>query len=368
VASPGIVSFVDFTGTASTEEIEAVDRVFRSGQLILGNEVSLFESTWAERCGCNYAVGVGNGLDAIEIGLRSLGIGPGDEVITTPMTAVATVLGIVRAGGTPVLADIDPETALISLSSVDRCLTSRTKAVLLVHLYGQMRDLHEWKNYCETHGLALIEDCAQSHDAIDEGRVAGSWGEFGAFSFYPTKNLGAAGDAGALVTNGKDIAERARSLRNYGQRSRYEHEFVGLNSRMDEVQAAILRCRVEKLCEWTERRRQIASRYRNEIQSDYIRLLVEPRSLDNHVYHLFVVASRERERLQRHLIDLGVETLIHYPIPIHEQSPFRSLTTDPIGLMNSEDHARECLSLPCRPNMSDSEVERVVEAVNTFRP
>lgn len=362
------VRFADFGSAATAEDEAAVRRVLASGHIVLGEEVRGFETAWAKRCGLHFAVGVGNGLDAIEIGLRSLGVGPGDEVITTPMTAVATVLGIVRAGATPVLADIEPSTALLSLPSVARCVTPRTRAVLLVHLYGQMRDLSEWRAFCDDHGLLLIEDCAQSHDALDDGKVAGAWGVFGAYSFYPTKNLGAVGDGGALVTNEFAIDEAARSLRNYGQQTRYVHDRVGLNSRLDEVQAAILSTRLEKLTNWTHRRRQIAASYRAGIRSDHVELMASPTSPENHVHHLFVVRSAHRAQLQRHLIDAGVETLIHYPIPVHRQTIFQALAMDPVGLRNSEEHADSCLSLPCRPNLSDSQVNRVIEAINSFQP
>ena len=198
-------------------ELAALERVLHSGWYVLGNEVKVFEAAWAKRCGAAHAVGVGNGMDAIEIGLRALNIGTGDEVITTPMTAFATVLAIIRAGAIPVLADIDPDTALLNPASVERCISAKTKAVLLVHLYGQVHNMERWTALCEKHGIALLEDCAQAHLAQWNGRVAGSFGRFGAYSFYPTKNLGALGDAGALVCNDGELARRAAVLRNYGQ-------------------------------------------------------------------------------------------------------------------------------------------------------
>lgn len=366
--SEDAIRFADFRNPAASEDEAAVRRVLTSGQLILGSEVTEFEQAWALRCGVEFAVGVGNGMDAIEIGLRSLGIGPGDEVITTPMTAVATVLGIIRAGAIPILADVDSSTALLSLPSVARCVTPKTRAVLLVHLYGQMRALPEWVEFCNDHGIKLLEDCAQAHDAVYDGKAAGSWGSLGAYSFYPTKNLGAVGDAGALITNEAAVNESARSLRNYGQQSRYVHDLLGLNSRLDEIQAAILNDRLGRLSDWTQRRQNIAEIYRAGIRSNHVELLERPTHTENHVNHLFVVLSSHREKLQAHLLDMGVETLIHYPIPVHRQAPFRSLASDPVGLQNSEHHAKRCLSLPCRPNLSDGEVNRVVEAVNSFHP
>jgi dTDP-4-amino-4,6-dideoxygalactose transaminase len=368
VTAPQAVVFNDFTATPHTEELEAAARVLDSGWLILGDEVRAFEAEWAARCGVPHAVGVGNGLDAIEIGLRAAGIGRGAEVITTPMTAVATVLGILRAGATPVLAEIDPRTALLDPASVERCITPATRAVLLVHLYGQLHNPQLWTDLCSVHGIELLEDCAQSHDASESGTRAGAWGTFGAFSFYPTKNLGAAGDAGAVVTRDPGLADRAAMLRNYGQSTRYEHPLEGLNSRLDEMQAAILRVRLPRLERATERRREIAALYREGITNPAVRMLAEPDSPDNHVYHLFVVTCPHREALQGHLASAGIQTLIHYPIPAHRQVFLEGIRMDRRGLGDAEAHARECLSLPCAPHLTIADVERVVAAVNDFRP
>jgi dTDP-4-amino-4,6-dideoxygalactose transaminase len=361
------ILFNDLSSLMSADDLAAVTRVLNSGWLILGNEVQGFETEWATRCGVPSAVGVGNGLDAIEIGLRSTGIGPGDEVITTPMTAVATVLGIMRAGATPVLADINPDTGLLDLASVERCLTPATRAVLVVHLYGQMRDMHLWEAFCAENNIELIEDCAQSHDASYEGRMAGSWGLFGAYSFYPTKNLGGAGDAGAIVTHDDNLASRARALRNYGQSDRYLHPHVGLNSRLDELQAAILSARLPRLAGWTARRREIAATYRDQISNPAVGLLAAPNAPENHVYHLFVLLTEKRAELQAHLRNCGIETLIHYPIPAHQQPSLTDLTRDPAGLGVAEAHSSRCLSLPCAPHLTDEDVLRVIEAVNTFK-
>lgn len=366
VSSQPHVAFNDLTSLAQTTDRDALLRVLESGWLILGNEVREFERAWAARCGVEDAVGVGNGLDAIEIGLRALGIGPGDEVITTPMTAVATVLGVLRAGATPVLADIDPDTALLDMRSVERCVTPKTRAVLLVHLYGQVRNMERWSTWCQQRDLVLLEDCAQSHDACEANTRAGSWGAFGAFSFYPTKNLGAAGDAGALVTSDAQVAETARSLRNYGQSNRYEHPLAGLNSRLDEMQAAILSARLPRLAGWTQRRQAIADLYRAGIDNPAVSLLAPPLSRASHVHHLFVVLSPQRDDLQQHLASAGVETLIHYPIPAHRQPSLAGLRRDPMGLAAAEEHAMRCLSLPCAPHLSDEEVHRVIDAVNAF--
>jgi dTDP-4-amino-4,6-dideoxygalactose transaminase len=346
---------------------EAASKVIDSGWYVLGNECKHFESAWARTCGTRHAIGVGNGMDAIELILRASGIGAGDEVITTPMTAFATVLAIIRAGARPVLADIQPGNALICPDSVARCLTARTRALVPVHLYGQLADVGRLRALCADHRLHLIEDCAQSHLAAQDGQVAGSFGVAGAYSFYPTKNLGAIGDAGAIVTSDDELAERAQRLRNYGQSQRYHHPDEGMNSRLDEMQAALLSVRLEWLSEFTARRRAIAARYRSGLTNPAIRLLDAPANAEAHVYHLFVVLCAERERLMAHLADRGVQSLIHYPVPVHHQPPCASVPRDPAGLTATEAHAKHCLTLPCHPQMTDEDVEQVVEACNDFR-
>jgi dTDP-4-amino-4,6-dideoxygalactose transaminase len=346
--------------------LESVRRVLASGWYVLGNEVLAFEREWARLCGVGFAVGVGNGMDAIEIALRALDIGPGDEVITTPMTAFATVLAIVRSGAIPALADIDADTALLSTASVRRCITKRTRAVVLVHLYGQVRQMDEWVALCAEHGIQLIEDCAQSHLAVWNGKPAGSFGIAGTYSFYPTKNLGAAGDAGALVTRDEPVALRAARLRNYGQSVRYHHPELGLNSRLDEIHAAMLSVRLKWLPDFTARRRAIANTYRLGIANSAISLLTAPQEDSAHVHHLFVVLSERRGDLQRHLESCGIQSLIHYPVPVHHQEPFQDIQRDPAGLSCSELHAKTCLSLPCHPQLSDQDLDRVISAVNSF--
>lgn len=344
----------------------AAARVFESGWYVLGRELEAFEREWAATCGVDHAVGVGNGMDAIEIALRALDIGPGDEVITTPMTAFATVLAILRAGATPVLADIDPDTALLSMASAERCLTPQTRAVVLVHLYGQVRNMRAWVDWCAQKGVALVEDCAQAHLASQNGTTAGAFGAAGAYSFYPTKNLGAIGDGGMLVTRDEALAKRAATLRNYGQSVRYHHPELGLNSRLDEIQAAILSARLQWLAEFTQRRREIAEAYRVGIVHPDVRLLAAPEAESAHVYHLFVVCCEARNALQAHLQAHGVQTLIHYPIPVHQQPPCLDMRRDPQGLGHSEYYAERCLSLPCHPQMSDVDTAAVIAAVNAF--
>jgi dTDP-4-amino-4,6-dideoxygalactose transaminase len=347
-------------------QCSAMQRVLRSGWWILGAEVEAFETEWSTYCGCARAVGVGNGMDALEIGLRVLGIGPGDEVITTPMTAFATVLAILRGGATPVLADIDPATAILDLASVSRCVTPRTRAVLVVHLYGQAAPLETLADFCTERGLELIEDCAQAHGAKWNGRPVGGYGRVAGWSFYPTKNLGTMGDGGALTTNSVDLAEAAAKLRNYGQSVRYEHPVIGMNSRLDEVHAAILRERLIHLPAWTERRRIIARRYEAGISNPLVEVLPLPAEPERHVHHLCVVTSPHRAELSATLSESGIESLIHYPIPIHRQASCRGMRTDPNGLPQAEAHAATCLSIPCNPFLSEDEVTRVIAALNNF--
>jgi dTDP-4-amino-4,6-dideoxygalactose transaminase len=338
----------------------------QSGWYILGKEVEGFENEWASVCGSDYAIGVANGMDAIEIILRSLDIGKGDEIITTPMTAFATILAIYRAGATPVLADIDPETALISTASAAKCISNRTKAVLLVHLYGQLRNMNAWQEFCRDNDIYLVEDCAQAHLSSWQGRKAGNFGKAAAFSFYPTKNLGALGDAGAVITSSQSLRNRVRRLRNYGQSERYHHPELGLNSRLDEIQAAVLSERLKWLEAFTERRQEIASLYFENFSNSQVRCLAQPEEKGSHVYHLFVVLSDRREELQAYLAERNIQTLIHYPIPAHKQPPCNEIRYGVDGLSRAEYFSSCCLSLPCHPQMSDDDIEQVIQAINRF--
>jgi len=358
--------------TAEPEEVRsrenaAISRVLSSGHYILGKEVEGFEKSWAAFCGTKHCIGVANGMEAIELALRALGIGNGDEVITTPMTAIATVLAILHAGATPVLADIDPQTALLDRESVARVLTKQTKALLPVHLYGRLPDMDAWSAFCKDAGIHLVEDCAQAHGARFSGKSAGAFGEVSAFSFYPTKNLGAKGDAGAVLTNSSEIAERVRSLRNLGGTSRYAHREAGLNSRLDELQAAILSERLLFLAAFNSRRQAIAHSYQSGITNPAIEHLAAPKNPASHVYHLFVIRTAERDRLAEFLKSRDIETLIHYPVPAHRQECCRNIRYDSNGLPNAEAHAKSCLSLPCHPQLTDEQVRTVVSTVNEFR-
>lgn len=347
--------------------LAAVLRVLGSGWYVLGDEGRRFESEWASYCGVRHALGAANGLDAIELMLRALGVGPGDEVITTPMTAFATSLAIVRAGANPVLADIDPHSALLDPASVERCIGRHTRALLLVHLYGQVRQMLRWQKLCDDAGIHLLEDCAQAHGARQAGRTAGAFGIAGAYSFYPTKNLGAVGDAGAVITDSDSIAAKVAQLRNYGQSDRYHHPILGMNSRLDEVQAALLTVRLEWLNEFTQRRREVARLFDAGLRNPSIEPMAAPEQPESHVHHLYVVRCRHRDALLAHLREHAVQALIHYPVPVHHQPPAAAWRADPVGLRNAEGHAATCLSLPCHPQMSGDDVERVIAAVNSFQ-
>lgn len=348
-------------------QLAGAERVLRSGWYVLGNEVSEFENEWSAWVGATHTVGVGNGMDALEIGIRSLGIGVGDEIITTPMTAFATVLSILRSGATPVLADIDPNTGILDAYSVESCITARTKAVMVVHLYGQSAPLDRFSLLAKSHGIALIEDCAQSHGAKWDGKPCGTWGAFGGWSFYPTKNLGAIGDGGALTTETQEIAAKSRRLRNYGQSIRYFHPEIGLNSRLDEIQAAFLRERLKYLSSWTERRREIATQFASSIDNSMVSVLPLPPQKERHVHHLFVVTSPVRDALQAHLKNDGIDSLCHYPVPVHHQDCCREIRIAPGGLAHAEHHAKTCLSIPCHPALTAAEIERIIDSVNRFK-
>jgi dTDP-4-amino-4,6-dideoxygalactose transaminase len=342
----------------------AVARVIDSGWFILGPEVERFEAEFAAACHGAHAIGVGTGTDAITLILRALDIGPGDEVITTPLSAAYSALAVMMAGARPVFADIDPARLTLDPAAADAAITPRTKAILPVHLYGQAADLTALAALAARHNLALIEDCAQAHLATSEGRPVGTIGVAGAFSFYPTKNLGALGDAGAVLTSDATLAARIKRLRNGGQTTRYRHLEAGANSRLDEIQAAILRARLPFLAVWTARRRALAATYRAQLAP---RDATVPTECDRgHVYHLFPVLTPRRAELQHHLAACGIETLVHYPVPIPRQPALAP--TDPRPCPVADRVCAEVLSLPLYPSMSDAAAAAVVAALNAFCP
>jgi dTDP-4-amino-4,6-dideoxygalactose transaminase len=340
---------------------DAVRRVFARGGFILGPEVEAFEAGFAAYHGAVHAVGVASGTDAVELALRAAGIGPGDEVITASHTAVATVCAVERAGARPVFVDIDPDTYTLDPAAVEAALTPRTRALLPVHLYGHPADLPALAAIARKHNLCLIEDCAQAHGARHGGKLVGTFGELAAFSFYPTKNLGAFGDAGAVLTSDARLAERLRRLRNYGQARRCHHAERGVNSRLDELQAALLRAKLARLDEHNAERRRLAARYRAGLSGVVLPQADEPRI--HHVYHLFVVRHAARDRLRLRLRARGVETLVHYPVPVHLQPAYADLGYRPGSLPATERAAREVLSLPLYVGLGEERVARVAEAV-----
>jgi dTDP-3-amino-3,4,6-trideoxy-alpha-D-glucose transaminase len=333
----------------------AINRVIDSGWFILGPEVEAFESEFAAAMGARFAVGVGTGTDAIALTLRALEIGPGDEVITTPLSAAYSALAVMMTGARPIFCDIDPERLTLDPRLVEPAITPRTRAILPVHLYGQPADMSAVEVIARERNLALVEDCCQAHLATEQGRPVGTIGIAGAFSFYPTKNLGALGDGGAIVTNDRDLAARLKRLRNGGQIDRYQHQEFGVNSRLDDLQAAVLRARLPWLRRWTDRRRALAARYRAALAGSSVRVPVEQDS--GHVYHLFVVRSQARADLQAHLASHGVETLIHYPLPIPRQPALAA--AKPADCPLAARACDEVLSLPLHPALSDDDVDLV---------
>lgn len=340
---------------------DAIDRVVARGWFVLGPEVEAFEREFADAMGAPHAVGVGTGTDAIALVLRALGIGPGDEVITTPISAAYSALAIEMAGATPVFADVDAARLTLDPAQVEALITPRTRAILPVHLYGQPAHMAALERIASARGLALVEDCCQAHGACAGGRPVGTIGMAGAFSFYPTKNLGAMGDGGAVVTRDTSLAARIKRLRNGGQRDRYHHEEFGVNSRLDEIQAAVLRARLPLLAGWTAQRRRLAAAYDAALEGAPAAPL--PRRDPGDVYHLYVVRSGSRDALQRHLAEQGIETLVHYPVPIPRQPAFANAR----GRCDAADRASgEILSLPLHPYLDAGEVERVVAAIRGF--
>lgn len=351
-------------GPDDTAVREAINRVIDRGWFVLGPELAAFEDEFAAASGAAHAVGVGNGTDALFLSLRALGIGPGDEVVTTPLSATFTALAIRMAGAIPVFADVDPERLTLDPDAAAAAVTTRTAALLPVHLYGQPADMPALSAVAERHGLAMVEDACQAHLATADGTPVGTFGAAGAFSFYPTKNLGALGDAGAIVTGDPRMAARLRRLRNGGQTGRDDHREAGVNSRLDELQAAVLRARLTGLPEATRRRRTIAARYRTALAGCAITL--PPERDAGHVYHLFPVLTDARDQFQAALDAAGIETLIHYPIPIPAQAAMADLT--PAICPVADRIATRVCSLPLHPRMTDADVDRVARAVQAWRP
>lgn len=343
---------------------QSVARVLSSGYYILGPELQRFEEEFAQYLGCNFTIGCASGTEAIYLALAVLDIKAGDEVLVVAHTAVPTISAISMTGATPVFVDIDAQTMVIDVADLESKITARTKVIVPVHLYGLMADMDGIKKIADKHNLPVIEDVAQATGAKHKGRRAGSIGRFGAFSFYPSKNLGAFGDGGAVSCQTKEDYDRLLKLRNYGQSKRYHHDIVGINSRLDEIQAAILSAQIPFVDEWNDRRKEIAKRYTSSLK-DIVQTPVEVTDSD-HVYHLYVIQCEQRNELQAFLESKGVGTLIHYPTPAHRQQAYRYLNYAAGSMPATEAVANRILSLPLFPELTNEQVDFVIEAISEF--
>lgn len=359
------IQFLDLRGAYLELQPEidaAVARVLNSGYYILGEEVELFEKEWSDYCDSRFAIGVGNGLDALHLGLLALGVGPGDEVIVPSNTYIATWLAVSQCGATPVPIEPNETTYNMDPLHIEAAITKRTRVILPVHLYGQPADMDPILEIAKRHGLFVLEDAAQSHGATYKGKRIGSHGDAVAWSFYPGKNLGAMGDAGAVTTNNVEVANRIRLLRNYGSDQKYVNVAQGFNSRLDPIHAAVLRVKLTVLDEWTSRRMDIAGEYLRLLRSSELLLPSVPDWAEP-VWHLFVVRSKARDSLQEQLKVGGVDTLIHYPIPPHKQAAYAKGGFNAMSFPIAEQMAGELLSLPIGPHFDPTHIERVVKLV-----
>ena len=350
-------------GQDAAEVREAIERVITRGWFILGPEVEAFEQEFAAAHEAPHAVSVGNGTDAIALVLRALGVGAGDEVITSPLSAAFSAFAIQMTGATPVFADIDPDRLTIDPAAIESAITPRTAAVLPVHLYGQPADMTAISAIAQRRHLAVVEDACQAHLATCAGRPVGAFGVAAAFSFYPTKNLGALGDGGAITTRDASLADRLRRLRNGGQTSQYQHVEFGVNSRLDDMQAAVLRARLRHLPAWTAHRRALAASYRAELAGAPVR--VPPERDAGHVYHLFPVLTDHRDAFRAHLESRGIGTLVHYPLSLIDQPAFAAIARG--GCPVAGRAAATVCSLPLHHELPTSHVSLIAEAVRTFR-
>lgn len=342
----------------------AVQRVLSSGYFILGPELEAFEKSFAEYLGVNYVVGCASGTEAIYLALAATGVEPGDECLVVAHTAVPTISAISMTGAEPVFADIDPLSYVMDVSKIEEKITAKTKVIIPVHLYGQMVNMDELKEVAAKHKLPIMEDVAQATGATYKGKMAGSIGEYGAFSFYPSKNLGAFGDGGAVSTNSKEAYQKLVMLRNYGQSKRYYHDSIGINSRLDEMQAAILSAQLPSVPAWNKRRREIADRYSRGLAD----LVIVPQEDSNsvHVYHLYVIQSNDRDGLQKYLAEKGVGTLIHYPVPAHLQKAYAYRGYKVGDLPVTELVTKRILSLPMFPELTDEQIDYVIQEVRNY--
>lgn len=340
---------------------ESVQRVLPSGYYILGPELERFEKRFADFLGADFSVGCASGTEAIYLAMKAAGVGPGDEVVVVAHTAVPTISAISMTGAEPVFVDIDPYSYVMDATKVEAAITAKTKAIIPVHIYGQVVDLDPLLALGRARGIPVIEDVAQATGATYKGKIAGTMGDFGAFSFYPSKNLGAFGDGGAVCTNSEEGYRKLLMLRNYGQSKRYHHDEIGINSRLDELQAAILDAQLPYVHEWNVRRREIARRFTAGLKD----VVVTPAesSFGTHVYHLYVIQTKDRDALQQYLLDKGIQTLIHYPIPAHLQKAYAYRGYKRGDLPVTEQVTQQILSLPMFPELTNSQVDFVIEEI-----
>jgi dTDP-4-amino-4,6-dideoxygalactose transaminase len=346
------------------EVLSEISQALDDMQLFLGKNVQTLESDFAAYCGTEFAIGVSSGTDALHIALRANGIRPGDEVITVPNTFIATVEAIVLAGARPILIDIDPETYNMDTSQLEEAITSRTKGIIPVHLYGHPADMDPVMDIATSHGLKVIEDACQAHGAQYKGRRVGSIGNAGCFSFYFTKNLGAYGEGGIITTSDPDIAKQCRMIRDHGQNAKYYHSVIGFNGRLDELQAALLKVKLPHLEEWLEKRRSLAQAYNNGLPERFIKPQEMPWA--RHVYHLYVVRTPERDQLHEWLQSNGIGAGMHYPIPIHLQEAWRAYGEADLSLPVTEKITKEIISLPMYPELSLAEVDYICNCIKEF--
>lgn len=344
----------------------ALARVFKRGHFILGSEGEAFEKEFGKSVNVRFVVGVNSGTDALAIAMRGLGIGIGDEVITVAHTAIATAVAVSMTGAKPVFVDIDSRTLTMDPALISSAITNKTKAILPVHLYGYPADMNAILKIAKGKNIPVIEDCAQAHGAMIGDNPVGTIGDAGCFSFYPTKNLGAFGDAGAMVTNNEQIANHMRALRNYGETKKFYSEYIGVNSRLDEVQAALLRWGLKKLNSWNRRRDHIASLYLKELRG--LPIVLPPTSDDRmtRTWHQFVIETTQRDALQKHLAQRGIATMIHYPCAIFQQPAYQSLGYTDTDVPVTAEKVKRILSLPLFPELTDHEVRKVCESIRSF--
>lgn len=360
------ISFKAVNRLIENEIYEVFKSFYNKSWYVLGEQVKLFEERYAAYNEVQYCVGLSNGLDAIFLSLKALGIGSGDEVIVPSNTYIATVIAIINVGATPVFVEPNIKTYNIDTKNIEKAISLKTRCIIPVHLYGQICDMEEINAIAAKHSLYIIEDNAQAHGAMYKGRRAGSWGTVNATSFYPTKNLGALGDAGAITTNDSEISKKIAMLRNYGSEVKYHNEVIGYNMRLDELQAGILNVKLKYIDEWTRQRIEIAAIYNEQLRDCDDVILPFTTENATHVYHVYMIRTKRRDALQKYLTENGIGTLIHYPIPPHLQKACVSLSYTKGSFPIAEEIAETCLSLPLWPGMTRADVESVVRCVKNF--